>query len=258
VALGDPRTDRLKRSPLSLVVCQVRHERTEGAGNPDTALAVHQAIKDDMPILEEQTSQELTVAGGLSGLQASTMPTSRGWKMRADDQAWTSVLNSDSFSLETTKYQDWSDFAPRFASLTQSVAEHVAPVLEARVGLRFIDRISHPDVHQAPDWRGWLNPALLGPIEDPDLGAAVIGTQNVLQLEFEHDQKVGLRFGSAVEEGSTGGAIFLLDTDCYVQRAVRFDVDGLLGVVESLHVLALQIFQWAIDERLYSYLKGES
>jgi uncharacterized protein (TIGR04255 family) len=255
--LEDPRTDRLQRSPLSLVVCQVRHERRQEVEDPKVAIAVHGAVKEDMPILEEQTSQEMMLAGGATGLQASATQVARGWKMRAEDQAWTSVLMPDSFSIETTKYQDWSDFAPRVRLLTETVAAVVAPALEARIGLRFIDRISHPDVEKATDWHGLIKPMLLGPIGDPALGASVFGTQNVVHFEFEAGKRVGLRYGSTTDESPGGGPIFLLDTDCFVQRGSNFDVEDLLGVVESLHNLALQIFQWGMEDKLYSFLKGE-
>ena len=81
LVLPPPKTEKLDRSPLSLVVCQVRHERTLAASEPKRAVSVHDAVKDSYPVLEEQAGQELTIAAGQLGMQAVPGAVNRGWKL---------------------------------------------------------------------------------------------------------------------------------------------------------------------------------
>jgi uncharacterized protein (TIGR04255 family) len=49
--------------------------------------------------------------------------------------------------------------------------------------------------------------------------------------------------------------VYMLDHDCYVQRSRSFDGVDALDQIESLHTLALQLFQAAITPKLYKYLR---
>ena len=255
--LPAPLTDKLDRSPLSLVVCQVRHERTMTASEPKRAVSIHDVVKESYPVLEEQAAQELTIAAGQLGIQTVPGTVNRGWKLRSNDQAWTAVVMPDFFSLETTRYINWDDFRIRLDKFARAVAEAVEPSLEQRVGLRFIDRITHPNVTKPEEWTQWINPSFLGIIADQQLGRAVIASQQVLQIDTGSGQSITLRHGAVRDAESSGQMTYLIDQDCYAQRGRPFDVDQLLSALEGLHTLALQIFQQAITPALYQYLKGD-
>lgn len=257
LALPEPSTEKLERSPLSLVVCQVRHEENIAASDPKRALRVHEAVEDRYPLLEQQSGQELTITAGSLGVQTTPGATQRGWKMRSEDQRWNAVVMPDFFSLETTSYDDWPDFRLRLEDLTRAVAAAIEPSLEQRVGLRFIDRIVHPDVASARDWAGWIDPTFLGPIAHEKIGDGVTTSQQIIQLEAGDGRSLILRHG-AVRDAEVGGQwTYLIDQDCYIQRGRSFNIDQVLEATESLHTLALQVFQQAITPDLYQYLKGE-
>jgi uncharacterized protein (TIGR04255 family) len=257
LALPAPSTEKLERSPLILVVCQVRHEENNAARDPKRAFQVHEAIKDHYPVLEEQVGQQLTITAGAAGVQAVPGAQQRGWKMRSEDQQWNAVVMPDSFSLETTSYSDWPDFSARFEVLTRAVAAAIEPSLEQRVGLRFIDRITHPDVASARDWARWIDEAFLGPIAHKTVGEAVTSSQQIVQLDAGEGRSMILRHGAIRDADAGGEWAYLFDQDCYVQRGRRFDSSDVLAALESLHTLALQVFQQAITAELYEYLKGE-
>jgi uncharacterized protein (TIGR04255 family) len=255
--LPAPSTAKLERSPLSLVVCQVRHEQNLAASDPKRAVAVHDQLNAAYPVLEEQSGQEITIAAGATGIQALPGQQSRGWKMRSTDQGWTAVVMPEFFSLETTRYDDWPDFRSRLETFARAVHEAIDPSLEQRVGIRFIDQITHPDVNTPQDWRGWIDDAFLGPIAHDSVGSSVTTTQQLLQLDAGDGRSIILRHG-CIREQEKDAWMYLLDHDCFVQRGRPFDVDELVAAVEDLHTLALQVFQAAITPDLYSYLRGET
>jgi uncharacterized protein (TIGR04255 family) len=257
LALPEPSTEKLALSPLSLVVCQVRHEENIAASEPKRAFRVHEAVKEEYPVLEQQSGQELTITAGPLGVQTMPGASQRGWKMRSDDQKWNAVVMPEFFSLETTDYDDWPDFRGRLEVLTKAVASAVEPSLEQRIGIRFIDRITHPDVKAPKDWARWIDPAFLGPIAHAKIGEGITTSQQIIQLETGDGRSLILRHGAFSDPEGGGQLTYLIDQDCFVQRGRPFDVDQLLDAAESLHTLALQVFQQAITPDLYTYLKGD-
>jgi uncharacterized protein (TIGR04255 family) len=253
--LPAPSTEKLEHSPLSLVVCQVRHEQNLAASDPKRAVAVHDRVNVAFPVLEEQTGQELTIAAGAAGIQALPGQQTRGWKMHSEDQAWNAVVMPAFFSLETTRYDDWPDFRERLETFARAVRDAIDPSLEQRVGIRFIDQITHPDVATPQDWRHWIDAAFLGPIAHDSIGSSVTTTQQILQLDAGNSCSIILRHG-CVRDEEKGAWMYLLDHDCFVQRGRPFDVDQLVAAAEDLHTLALQVFQAAITPELYTYLRG--
>ena len=258
IDLPEPRTDHLESSPLSLVVCQVRHERNEAVGDPTRAVAVHERLADRYPQLEDQSSQELTITTGESGVQAGQAVSARGWRMRDSRGEWTVVIMPDFFALETTSYDSWEDFRTRFQAVATAVMDKLHPAVEERIGLRFIDRITHPQVDSPSDWRGLISDGFLGPVADGRLTESVTGTQNVAQLDVGDGRSVIMRFGSTREATPETNWVYILDTDCYVQRGRGQDLERMLGTIETLHTLSLQLFQASVTEELYEFLRTGS
>jgi uncharacterized protein (TIGR04255 family) len=245
----------LKRSPLTLVVCQIRHEQNHSASDPKRAVAVHEKVKGDFAILEEQSGQEITISAGPAGVQTVPGASSRGWRMRSEDQSRTAIVMPEFFSVETTRYTDWDDFRPRFEGFARAVHDAVEPSLEQRIGIRMIDLIKHPGVNSPQDWQDWIDPAFLGPISHPGIGPGVSTTQQVLQIDAGDGYSVIVRHG-CLRDQETDQLAYLMDHDCFVQRGRPFDVDEALSAAEQLHRLALQIFQSAITTELYEYLRS--
>ena len=256
LVLPEPSTEKLERSPLSLVVCQVRHEVNVAASDPKRALQVHDAIQGQYPALDPHAGQELTVTAGPLGVQTMPGAVQRGWRMRSEDQGWNALVMPDFFSLETTSYQDWPDFRGRLEAFTRAVATAMGPSLEQRVGLRFIDRITHPDVASPKDWARWIDGAFLGPIVHERIGDGVTTSQQIIQLDAGGGRLLMLRHGAVRDPGAGGEWTYLIDQDWYVQRGRTFDAEQVLEAAESLHTLALQVFQQAITPDLFEYLKG--
>lgn len=257
LVLPDPKTERLSRSPLSLVVCQVRHEQQLAATDTKAALAVHEVIRDAYPVIEEQMSQDLTIAAGPMGVQAAPASQARGWRMRSSDGLWTAVLMPTFYALETTKYATWTDFRERLVRLTGAISETVSPALEQRIGVRMIDRIARDDVDGPQGWEPWINQHLLGPILHPNLGAGITASQQVLNLKADAGRTIVLHHGCS-RDVEAGAWVYILDHDCFSQRGVAFDADQAIAESDALHDLACRVFQEAITPALYESFDPES
>jgi uncharacterized protein (TIGR04255 family) len=254
--LPEPSTQKLPRSPLKLVVCQVRHDHNVAATDPKRALKIHEALREEYPLLDQQSNQELAIAAGFGGLQALPLqPTAQGWRLHTPDGTWTVVLMPDFFALETTAYDDWPDFRGRLERLIRAVVVSTDPSVEQRLGLRMIDRITHPTVKEARDWVGLIDGSIAGPIAHPQLGPGVSGSQQIFQIDAGDGRAAIVRHGAFRDAAASNEQVYMLDYDCYIQRARSFDGDDALTQIESLHTFALQLFQAAIMPKLYRYLR---
>ncbi len=167
--LPAPDTTRLEKSPLQLVVCQVRFEDIPSVTDPRLALAIHGRLggrEGPYPILEQLKGEQLEVTLGIGGSPIATQTSPlNGWRLFSQGRDWIVSLLPGSVSLETTAYTIWDgDFNSRLASLLDAVSEELRPALEQRLGLRYVDLLTEPEVTSPVGWQGWVETKFLGPI----------------------------------------------------------------------------------------------
>lgn len=256
LSLPDPPDEKLERSPLRLVVCQVRHEPVIAVADVSRALAVHQAVQDIFPHIEQIAEEKIKIdvmigAGGGETKRADPL---QGWRFQSEDKKWTAVISQEYFSVETIAYDRWADFKDRLARLARSVARVFSPKLENRLGLRMIDHIENPNSNSPSGFQGLIIDEILGPITSTDLSSSVRSTQSLVELEGSDGVTINLQHGCQLF-----GEIYnyILDHDCFRQVGRPFDVDEILNTVDQFHNLNKQIFRYVITDILYKYLKGD-
>jgi len=255
LSLPEPRDETLERSPLRLVVCQVRHDRIAAIADASRALKVHQAIKDDFPSVEQTVEETLNVAGGPGGIAANRSEPQLGWRFRSSDEKWTITLGHSHFAIETSSYGRWEGFKKRLATLVHAVDEVLTPSLEQRLGLRMVDQVEHPEARTAEGFRGLIVDELLGPLAGGALSPSVRSTQGLIEIEGPDNSTVNLRHGLQPSDTSVS---YLLDHDAFRQVGRPFDVNGILDASDHLHQLAKQVFEAVITDKLYKYLQGNT
>jgi uncharacterized protein (TIGR04255 family) len=255
LALPDPSTVTLARSPLQLVVCQVRHDRNLAVADGNRVLAIREQL-DSYPLMEEIAQQEVGIVLGPTGpASLSRGSDQRGWRLRSEDGAWTAALLPDFFALECTGYTSWTEFRGRMRALAEAVLTHLRPAVELRLGLRYVDRIEVPIVERLQDWSGYINEHLLGTVLDDQLGPALGSIEQAMQLQGPDGIQVLLRHGTQLDQKS-GAWPYLLDTDCFRGDGRRLEADSLVNGADELHKLALQVFQASITPQLHDLLSG--
>jgi uncharacterized protein (TIGR04255 family) len=259
VDLPEPDRSRLARSPLELVVCQIRHERRLIVGEGATALAVHEAlggVTGPYPSIDEVSGAELNVVMGVGmGVPNVRETKTSGWRLTSADGAWVITLMPDNFSLETSAYTTWADdFAPRLGALIDAVAQHVQPTFEQRIGLRYVDRINELGLTELAAWEPYLRPELLGLVVHPQLGPGVRTYQQQVVIELADGVTAGLRHGPVVESGRNV-VDYQLDYDIFRQAGRAFDAGAIRDAAAQFNIYALQLFQATISDALLEELR---
>jgi uncharacterized protein (TIGR04255 family) len=261
LTLPAPDQTQLARSPLEVVVAQVRHEKRLAVSNSSTALAVHEALgggDGPYPLIDEVTAAAMfnVVVAGANAPAASAESQLTGWRLHDVEGTWVVTLMPDHFALETTRYTTWdAEFALRLQAVIAAVTEHVKPAFEQRLGLRYVDRITDPEVSEIAGWRPYIRAEVLGVICHPELGGAVAGAQQQVLFDLGGGVAGALRHGP-IRDPEGKGFSYLLDYDVFREGGRPFDPDTVRATFEGFNTLALQLFQATVTSDLLSYLGG--
>jgi uncharacterized protein (TIGR04255 family) len=248
----------LKRSPLVVVICQVRYEQNLVVSDGDTGIKIHEQLggRDGRyrwiePLQTIAAQIEIGSLGVTQGFAPGMQ--SNGWRLKSDDGAWTVTLLPDSTSIETTAYKEWrADFKDRFIDVLKAIAEHVKPSIEHRVGLRYVNRIPADERRDPLDWLDVIAPELIAPLSHSFWSPGVRNAQNQLELDIGETARCLMRHGFV--QGSAGLIdSYALDYDLFRQSAQRFDTEVVIEAIEYFHKAALAVFQNSLNP---SYLSG--
>ena len=266
ITLPEPNRTRLGKSPLELVVCQVRYEPNLRAADTQRALEFHEALggrDGDFPDLQPVTQgMQLSFAMG-AGTAGPTSPqvveSSRsveGWRFASRDEKWIVSLMPDFVALQTVAYDSWDDsFRPRLEAILTAVARFLEPRTEQRFGLRYVNRMRLPRIIMPSGWRPFIAPELLGLAGHAGLGAAVVAGQQQLVLNLEEGVVCGLRHGFLNDPGGSDALLYSLDYDISRQGGRVFDLQDILATADRFNTLVLQLFQASVTAALMDELK---
>jgi uncharacterized protein (TIGR04255 family) len=247
----------LPRSPLELVICQVRLAQLPEVGDASSALAVHRATGgEDGPFPQMEPVQLQTAQFSIGASVVTEGPSSGvGWQLRSEDGAWTAALMPDHIALTTTAYSGWADFRSRLESVIKAVAEVMHPVIENRLGLRYVDRIVRPEVVHSDDWAGLISDFMLGPVVHSSFAGHVRTSQQQLELDIDDGERAIIRHGSVVDPARQGRLSYLLDFDAFRERTREFSPEGILRTADVFNDICLRLFQLAITPELLADLR---
>lgn len=255
-----PRKNRLLRSPLALAVCQVQYDDLPAVTDSHAMLVIHQSLggrKGQYPIAEPMALNTVNIQIGGLPQQPQAATVKKGWRLRSEDGRWAITLMPDHVALETTKYTTWEgDFRQRLAALLDAVAEHVAPTIEHRLGLRYVNRIVELKVNKPTDLQNYIAPELLGLVLHSDFGGMVSGAQQQLDLDAGDGVHIVMRHGFLRDDDREGAPTYLIDFDIFRQGAQAFDVEDIKESADTFNELALRLFQRSLTEKMLMYLEG--
>jgi uncharacterized protein (TIGR04255 family) len=256
--LPEPSHERLPHSPLELVVCQLRFDHQAEVGESTIALAIHGELggaTGPYAQLEQIEGQQLTISGGLGVGPQTEMRSTSGWRLASEGGEWAVTLMPDHIGLETTKFTTWEeDFLPRFEAVVNAAARHLEPVIEQRIGLRYVDRIEELRVDSIAAWCDYIAPELLGPITHRELGPAVTAMGQQLVLRLDEQLRAAVRTGP-ITDRDDGRVDYLLDYDVFRQGGRPFDAADVVATAARLNKWAHQLFEVSITEKLLDFLR---
>lgn len=256
VRLDQPDRTPLAASPLTLVVFQVRFETNLEVSDALTARQFHDLIggrQGDYPVVEpvSNVAVQLATLGGAD--PAVTQRQTAGWRFRSEDASWIVSMMPDNVALETSRYEHWEDFRTRLDDVLAATHEHLKPVFEQRLGLRYVNQLALPEVRQAADWEPWINRDLLGPLAHERLREGVVFARQQLALDLGDGVSCSLAHGSFPTDSPEAELAYLLDYDVSRQTGQPFDPGEIRSGVEAFNTAALALFQLSVTP---AYLEG--
>lgn len=244
--LPDPDRSQLSRSPLDLVVCQVRFDqRSVIAESNKVGFDFQAALHDENtrwriePIDGPPPVNIVITPEGAQ--QLSGVDPMKGWRFTTDDGAFIVVLVADSVTIETRRYTRWSEFRATVERVVELLAQRFEPEIELRVGLRYVDRMQRDGVTRPLEWGAHLQPALHGIVGHDSLGRAVVSQQQQITLDLGNGDGV-CRFVHGTL--STDHDLeYVLDYDLFRQEARPFETSAILAALDVFNTEALKLFQ---------------
>ena len=257
--------ERLRNSPLALVVAQVQFPAILSVQTDETLLARFQErIRDRYPYLF--LGQQLGFSVGPQGVEQQ--PTAGRLYQFADaDQQWMVTLSASSISLEAREYTDYEDFSERLLRVLASVRDVYKIDQRQRLGLRYVNEIRRSEVQAPEGWASLINPRLLGPLADTDLSSLVTASYQEIGLRLDNGG-LTLRHGHFMQ-GTTvapppggiskdnSGPFYLLDFDAFDDTGKDLDAHTLDDLLKSYNHAMYQLLRWGVQEELFEYLKGD-
>ncbi|BCT74180.1 hypothetical protein SCMU_00220 [Sinomonas cyclohexanicum] len=250
---------RLQSNPLALVLCQIRwpefgHLQTDLRS---IALSFGAALPD-YPIFEEVREMAYQITP--EGVQQHPGDTLFHWT--SVDRKWHVMLSRRFVSLFATTYEEFDELACRLQDLLENVAVHVKIPLVERVGVRYVNRLSNPDV--LSDLGGYVRPEVLGYASLAPVSRDVVVTSSTNQVQYAIGD-IGLRVRSGVlpANETVDPAVsplpspsWVLDLDAFSEEMILFDPKAIIQVAGKLSDTAYDYFKLVITEGFVSAFGG--
>lgn len=242
------------RNPLKVVVAQIRFPPAYTLADPAGLAAAQTALSARYPTALPRVQQVMISVGPSGPVQPVVQP---GPARFGDDvETWVVSLDSDSASLETTRYESWMDFRTRLQELLDVVATHASPTRVERLGVRFVDEIVTDHAAVIPDWQRYIGPSLLGKSDAPWNDSRVKGSIQQISMTIG-DDGINLSHGYVKNpEESEYPSTYVIDTDVFTEQQVPFDVDRLLERADRYHLWAWNLFRRSITSAAIDLLGG--
>lgn len=256
----------LARSPIVSVLWQLRFEDHPTLAAPQTVLRFQELLGGPeqfaftlLPRFQLSMQASGPAADNVSTPAASTA--GGGWRLSAADGSWQVSADSTSLAVETTRYGTWEkDFLPRLQRVLDALRDVGAPVIESRLGLRYINVLTGSAVGRSPisaagELGGLIAPWLLGPLNEPLVQASVQASQGRTVFSFEQANAI-LNYGVISTENHELG--YLIDIDAFREGGKALQFDDVIAQTDTLHTTALGLFQVSLTPEALEAMRSSS
>ncbi len=168
------------------------------------------------------------------------------YTLHSSDSKWFVTIKQDSISLETRAYKTFEDFLTRLENVLSASIPSIDTDFFTRIGLRYINLIPIDGV----EFKGFVNPKLVGPFEDDTFGdlsqysQIVSGRLQTGMYNFRH--------GVKPLESESQKPEYFLDFDYYKEMVA---IDNIKETLQSFHQYNFSFFYWCLGEKARSMLE---
>jgi hypothetical protein len=249
---------RFKKSPLRLVIGQIRFTIMPRFEQKGFIADFQEAIRDDYP----KASRETVVTYQLAPTGIDSGASNTAWRFSSKDSYWSVIVNESALTLETRSYHSMLDFIDRFRRILEVGQETLEITDRSRLGLRYINEIRHPAAETLKDWQGLLKPQLVGLDAEGLLSGQINHTLQEIQVDRSDGVfaiRHGLLSGTAVpplpKEEPIGGKFYLIDLDYYNTDECDLDISDTLDKLRNYNEIMSHFFRWTLSDKLYTDLE---
>jgi len=241
---GEAQRIELKAPPLELVICQLRFPTILALADGRPPEEFQRRISGEYPLARKKDefvnvrldNREVVLPGG-----------TRSWCFDDLSAQWTVTLGDSFLALEANRYRQFKDFSERFMNVLSQWQETYPIALQTRLGLRYVDRISHARNPELPRrFADRINPEL---IAFPSVSGPGILRTSRLESRFCFPDRFLTIRSMYSDQGFPGAEQqdeLILDFDCYhqEQRPIADVQDSLVEYKK----LCYQAFRWCIGD----------
>lgn len=243
----------LTRSPLVLVVAQVRFERVASIGSEDFIAGFQESIRGVYPVMRRE--QQAGVLVGPDG-QIATAEGGHVWRFDERPEGWQVTLAPDFVALSTNRYTRRRDFLDRLAAILGAVHREIRVRFCERLGIRYVDRVSDPALLARLD--DVLRVEVLGTVlSDPGVkGVELVHGFADTTYQLPDGVEMHGRWGVLPALATFDPAIapadmrsWVLDLDAYTSEPMPFDPVALGARAEAACERIYRFFRWAVNDQ---------
>lgn len=254
--LPEPKHNVLPRAPVELVVWQLQFAEPADVVPPTVGTQLAERLASDgsgafqLQRLTQQTFAFAFQSGSPQGPPPSEQSLIDGWTLRRG--SLTVTLSRQALAVETNIYPGWSALRNVIDLAVGGLADAVLLPGEQRLGLRYVDRITHPAVKKPQDWSNLLAPWLASPLSHQQLGDSV--TAYAQQVDFEADPeglRATLRQRLFPDPQARGQQTVMLDFDIFREGYRLIEPDVILQTTAAMNDMAHRLFEASISDMLY-------
>jgi uncharacterized protein (TIGR04255 family) len=233
---------RLKKTPLSEVICQVKFPPILRISK-ETPANFQEAIRSRFPELEVEQGVLLQfgVSPALEKPLVETAP--KVYRFKSMDKKSNVTLATDFFAFSTNGYTHWEDFLNDFTFIEKAVREEFYPPYTTRNGLRFINRFTRKNTgcKTFDELIDLFRDELTGLIR---VDVWTEPNEMLIQIVLPDNQaKLLLRAGFGKEQKEP---FFILDFDYFEDK--QLDFKNLSGRIKKYHTKIYQAFRWCLKD----------
>ncbi|HEX5415900.1 MAG TPA: TIGR04255 family protein [Chloroflexota bacterium] len=254
------------KSPLRLVVGQVRFPIMLRFGESGFLAPFHQALRSEYPHIarENQVTLALSPKGLQQGIGAELM------RFSTRDGRLSVVVGETAITLEAQRrspeepfgYLTADDFLGRFEHVLSVAQETLGITERARVGLRYVNEVRHPEAASLEEWGRLLNPSFVGFAATDLLEGEVSHVLQEVQIQrsdgilaIRHGLLTGAVVDASAAETRAAGPFYLIDMDYFDPSERPLEVQSTVSQMRAFNDTMYRFFRWTLGDALYNHLE---
>lgn len=241
----------LHNAPLVRVLAQVRFTKVAKIGDEKYIADFQEAIRKEYPHFQADKVRNVELLVSDGGIEHNEVEATV-WRFFDTTKTIRVSLNTESISLEASKYISRQDFLDRLNAILQSLCDTIIPPLVSRVGFRYVNRLT--DQNNLASLSKLIQPELLNVLQPTLTEHIEISMTEVVSNTKEG--KLIARFGKAPPNYSHDPEVappapqhsWVLDVDSFSTacEGAEFNPDFLCQKLDNVASRAYAFFRWSV------------